>query len=132
MSIGGYFVTDEQEKARRYDLRQKGLELKKHLATLNNEMKDHAVAWKKLGDTFSASSYTFKVESDQVRVTYPDPNDHPLPGRARAVNTVTSVSAAYFNSESLDKLFRDLEETKKALDEVKQHCKDMGDPLDNY
>jgi hypothetical protein len=76
MSIGRYFVTEDEEKLKRYDTRQRGLELKKHLATLKTELRDYALTWSQLGKTFdSAEHYTFNIDAKlgAVRVVHPDP-----------------------------------------------------------
>ena len=61
-------MTDMEEKAQRYEKRQRGIELKKRLATLGDRLQDHANEWNKLGKLFSEYAHpdiTFAVEPDQ-------------------------------------------------------------------
>jgi hypothetical protein len=132
MSIGGYFVTEEQEKIKRYDTRQKGLELKKHLATLKSELHDYFQAWSNLGRTFEGAdlnTFSWEPQSGYIRVARPDPKQPVLPGRRQPVNEIACVGMRYFYSDGLEKLLADLEKTKVDLKIVSQQCDDMGDPL---
>ena len=127
MSVGGYFVTEEQEKAKRYDTRQRGLELKKHLATLNAELRDYSKAWADLGTLFDGdTSKTFKCDRSQgvITVVRTDLPNQPLRrGGQEAMNEVARVAMRYFTGDSLETLFADLEKTKKELQEVSRSAR---------
>jgi hypothetical protein len=132
MSIGGYFVTEEQEMAKRYGIRQKGRELQKHLATLKSELNDYFQAWSNLGRTFDGAEHnTFSWETQTVciRVTRPDPKHPVLPGRQQSTNEIACVGMRYFHGDGLETLLADLEKTKAELKTVSKQCEDMGDPL---
>jgi signal recognition particle subunit SEC65 len=132
MAIGGYFVTDEQEKAKRYDMRQKGRELQKHLATLKSELRDYSQAWSSLGGAFNDADYnkfSWEEQSGCIRVARPDPKQPVLPGRKQPMNEIACVGMRYFYGDGLEKLLADLEKTKAELKTVRDQCEAMGDPL---
>lgn len=125
-------MTVEQEKIRRYDTRQKGLELKKRLATIHAELRDYSAAWSQLREMFDGdASKTFTVDTtyDVIRVSRPDQSKKTLPGQPPAVNILAEVGRVYFDRESLENLLSDLERTKKELAEVSKLCEEMGDPI---
>ena len=118
---GGYFVTEEQEKLARYDARQRGLELQKHLATLKGQIARNKDAWKKLGDALDAVNYhTFKVENGEICV---------LTREGATMRKATAIALSHFDPESLTRFLADLEETKQALEAISKQCREMGDPL---
>ena len=125
-------MTEDQEKIKRYDTRQKGLELKKHLATLKSELLDYSQAWSNLGRTFDGAdinTFSWETQSGCIRVSRPDPKQPVLPGRRQPVNEIACVGMRYFHSDDLEKLFADLENTKNELSRVSKQCEEMGDPL---
>jgi hypothetical protein len=133
MFVGGYFVTDEQEKAKRYDTRQRGLELKRHLATLRAELRDYSKAWSDLGTTFDnddSKQFVFDRREGVIKVLRADLPQQPLRrGGQQGMNEVARVGIRYFTGDSLETLLSDIEATKKELQEVSRECAAMGDPL---
>jgi hypothetical protein len=128
-------MTTEQEKLRRYDTRQKGLELKKRLATIDAELRDYAAAWSKLSEMFDRDiSKTFTVDDalNVIRVSRPDQSKKSLPGRSAAVNILAEVGRGYFDSDRLESLLADLENTKKEWADISKLCEAMGDPISSY
>ncbi|HKT89784.1 MAG TPA: hypothetical protein VJQ59_15170, partial [Candidatus Sulfotelmatobacter sp.] len=83
----GYFASDEEEKARRYDFRQKGKATQQHLATLEGELKHFAAAWYDLAQYGrNPESVTFTVTDDQITVQ-------------RDTKPITAVLLRYFDAE---------------------------------
>jgi hypothetical protein len=120
-------LTEESEKAARYDIRQRGLALKRHLAALESKMKEYSDHWRELGTFFSNGAYnTFQIVGGKIEVVRTDPRSHQIPS---ALCTVASVSLSYFDKEDIARLISDLEDTKRDLEGVKKRCEAMGDPL---
>ena len=68
-------MTVEQEKAARYDLRQRGLELKRHLATLRSQRDRFIGAWHEVGEALRNSDYnTLKVSDGEIIAVHPRSN----------------------------------------------------------
>ncbi len=129
MSSARYFPTDEAEKVRRYDMRQKGLQLKAHLATLEAELQEYSVAWGNLSSRFSEYQHdTFRVTGDTIEVVRPVINDRPLPGHAPKINKICSVPAWRF-PEQFVTLLADLELAKQEFADISRQLKEQGDPL---
>jgi hypothetical protein len=132
-------MTDMEEKAQRYEKRQRGIELKKRLATLGDRLQDHANEWNKLGKLFSEYAHpdiTFAVEPDQfglrefrVKKVHDDGFSH-LPAHVSPLRTIVAVSLTYFDPSGLETLFRDIEEAKAELTAIRKFCAKIGDPLD--
>jgi hypothetical protein len=132
-------MTDTEEKAQRYEKRQRGIELKKRLDTLGDRLQDHANEWSKLGRHFSEYARpdtTFVVEADQfgsrelrVKRAHDDGFSH-LPAHVSPLRTVVAVSLTYFDPSGLETLFRDIEEAKAELAAIRKFCVKIGDPLD--
>lgn len=132
-------MTTVEEKVHRYEKRQRGIELKRRLATLGDRLNDHAREWGKLSATFTKyadTSVKFSVESDQfgdreVRVQRPkaDGLQH-LPGRILPLETITVMSLAYLNPEGLAALLQEIEDTKQELTTIRKFCEEINDPLD--
>lgn len=130
MSNGRYFMTEEAEKARRYDMRQRGRELKAHLATLEHELHEHSKAWKELSETFGNWQHlTFRTDEEKIDVVRPVQNECVLPGRQPTMNKVCSVPLLYFNGESMKRLLSDLEQAKKEREAIGKQLAELGDPL---
>jgi hypothetical protein len=130
--MAGYFMTEDQEKLARYETHQRGLKLQSHLATLKAEIGEHVRAWRRLGDRSGSRDLeinSFKVGEDKVTVLRPQPHQRPMPGQAPIVDQIEAVSWAYFDRESIARLYGDLEETKRSLEEVSAQCTAMGTPL---
>lgn len=123
-------MTTEQEKAARYDLRQRGLELKKHLATLKGQRDRFTDAWQELsGALRNLDSNIFKISDGQIIAACPRPSERLLPGHMPTMDKIAAVPVGYFDVEALTELLTDLEKTKQSLADVSQQCRDMGDPL---
>lgn len=123
-------MTEEQEKIARYDLRQRGKELQRRLATVKAQLDQYASAWRQLSDTFrNADHDTFESTSGEVRVSRPDSTVRLLPGQQPVVRKIAAVPLSYFDAEGLVQLLSDLEQTKQTLASVRRQCEEMGDPL---
>ena len=132
-------MTETEEKAQRYEKRQRGIELKRRLATLGDRLQDYPREWNKLGALFSEYArldITFSVEADQfgspeVRVKKPkaDGLSH-LPGHVAPLQTIVAVNLSYLDPSVLGTLLKDIEEAKAELAAIRKFCVQIGDPLD--
>jgi len=131
-------MTAIEEKAQRYDKRQRGIELKKRVATLGNRLQDYGKAWQRLATTFRDYDYpnAFAIEVDnlgsrEIRVKRPqiDSFSH-LPGHVQPIQIIAAVGISWFNPDDLEKLLLELEEAKAELAAIREFCQKVGDPLD--
>jgi hypothetical protein len=122
-------MTETEEKARHYEMRQRGRELKARLAALGEELKRYAADWSALGKTFADyEQNTFRVADDAIQVLRHDQTPR-LPGQLVQMNRIADVSLSRFDSQALSELLKDLETAKRELGEARRYCAEIGDPL---
>jgi hypothetical protein len=122
-------MTETEEKARHYEMRQRGRELKARLAALGDELKRYAAAWRALGDTFlDHERNTFHVADDAIQVLRPDPTPR-RPSQPERMNRIADVSITHFDSQALSELPCQVETVRQELLEVRRYCTDIGDPV---
>jgi hypothetical protein len=115
-------MTDQQEKIARYDTRQRGLELQKHLATLKGEIRRYAENLAAFAEPLRSCEFnTFDVGETAIRVFHQQEG-----GR---MGQTFSILLPLLRSEHITTLLTDLELTKKELAEISKLCREMGDPL---
>jgi hypothetical protein len=123
-------MTETEEKARHYEMRQRGRELKTRLVALGDELKRYAAAWRTLGDTFGDHEHnTFRVADDAIQVFRPDPAPR-RPGQPEQMNRIADVNIRHFDSQALSELLLQVETVKQELQQARRYCADIGDPID--
>lgn len=124
-------MTEMEEKAYRYEMRQRGLELKRRLATLGCKLQEFKAAWRSIGDSLiDYENNRFIVGEGRIRVLRLPP-DAPIPPDQHSLdNSIASNSLSYFDLERLTSLLRDLDKTKQELHEAQTFCSKIGDPID--
>ena len=122
-------MTEQEEKALRYDKRQRGIELKKRIAVVGASLADLAGEWQKLGSALrDVDANHFVTEKDAIEVIKEQPSYRP--GPSTEFQSIASVRISSFDSEKLLALLKDLQEAKIELREIRRFCKEMGDPLE--
>jgi len=110
MQAGGYFVSKEEEKARKLDMQTELAELRSHIGVLDDEFKTIARAWQNMSYFFgSVSGVSFAVKDEIITAT----ND-----RTRAVAVLRKK---YVTCESLVKLISDLQESRQRAKELEEN-----------
>ena len=132
-------MTSIEEKAHRHDKRQRGIELKKRLATLEDSLQDYPRAWNRVGLVFAQygrPGVVICVEADEfgsreLRVKKPKPDglDH-LYGHVAPMQTLAASPVSYFDVARIVELVREIEDAKTELAAIRTFCAQLGDPLD--
>jgi hypothetical protein len=132
-------MTAIEEMARRYGKRQRGIELKKRLATLEDSLQDYPRVWSRIGAAvaqYGQPGVVICVEADQsestqlsVKKPKLDGPDH-LYGHVSPMQTIATALVSYFNIGALIELVREIEETKSELAAIREFCQRIDDPLD--
>ena len=124
-------MTEQAEKILRYEKRQRGLELKKHLATVAAKLGEYSHRWRELGDTFKdCERNSYVIGEDTITVRREPPSYmRDMPRSVPSPALVVSVALSWLDVDELTLLLRDLEETKRELQEIEKFCAEIGDPL---
>jgi hypothetical protein len=125
MSAREYFVSAEARQAKRWDMVEQHKDAISKLNELGNELKQFAHSWREMADTYDHwKEYIFRVNDDGIEVKRPArAASH---GDGWASDRVAKVPSAHFDFESIATLLRDLERTKKEVDELESQVKDIG------
>ena len=109
-------MTESEEKSVRIYARERGLELKAHIATLKFQLGEMARAWREVGDALrNPEAKVYSQGEDYVGIWYPQ--------------ACHSVKLTNFSGASLQDILNDLFRSENDFIEVKKQCDDMGDPL---
>src|ERR1700733_7425927 len=106
-------MTEQEEKALRYDRRQRGIELKKSLATTGERIKFLTNEWQTLANNLRDYAYmVFRVEGTSIKVLNRKPDEILRAGQISGMRSgpipsfqeIASVSLASFDSADLVQL----------------------------
>jgi hypothetical protein len=126
-------MTDQEEKALRYDKRQRGIELKKRVATIGERLREYADEWSKLGRTFTNyDTHTFRGHNDSILMLNQKPNEswRPTSKPGQPIEyEVANVNISWLDSAALIQLMKELEDAKQELAGIREFCQKIGDPL---
>jgi hypothetical protein len=131
-------MTDQEEKVLRYDKRQRGLELKKRIATFGEQLKLYAAEWRKLGDLLPEyDRFVFRADGESISVLNrkQEQNVKPInipgirPGQP-SYHELANVKLHWFDFNPLVQLLSELEAAKEELAGIREFCLKVGDPLD--
>src|SRR5580658_6514198 len=94
MSTARYFVTEQEEAAKNWQMIQQGKRLKATVARLENELLLFSVSWSKLGSvarTIEDIDYNaFHADSDNIKVSRPQSHD------GGKILVIATLPAAHF------------------------------------
>jgi hypothetical protein len=115
-------LTTLEEKAHRYEKRERGLELRKKLATLDSMMRDYSRGWSELARAFEKrDDLLFRTNQDGITASY-----RSFVGR----DTVfASAEKKHFDYDKIVELLIDREALQRELAEIKKYFDELGDPL---
>lgn len=110
MQARGYFLSEEAEKAKLWDMQKELEAVRLHLGALDDEFKKIAKAWRGMAVFFdSTSGYSFVVQDDMIKGI----NDH--------TGATSSLPKKYVTYECLAALISDLQESRKRAKELEQN-----------
>jgi hypothetical protein len=113
---GGYFVSEEAEKAAKWDMREEYKRTKARLVTLENELRKIGDAWTGMGKWFKDPlGISFQANAQQITAV-----------KAKSKITVEAIPLEYLNADAIVRLINDLEETRKSKDDLEARLKDIG------
>jgi len=113
-TTAAYFTTEEQLKAKNWDMLQEAKALQNRKVALENEWSKFASSWVKLGR--AGSSFTVRFDEKNVNVLNP----------SQKMCVVETVPQAHFDLEAMRRLCFDLEETRAALGVLQVQLRDLG------
>lgn len=108
-------MTDEQLKAKKWDMVEERNTLKSRLVLLESELKKFAISWMGLGNTCSSSSWSFEIDKIELQVVNPSQSC-----------TILTVPWAHFDAETIKRLLGDIQQTKDALAEAEKGLHALG------
>jgi hypothetical protein len=115
MSTGRYFVTDEQEEAKNWRMVHNRKVFRGNLARLEDEMKQFAASWVKLGRAAdSPRSRVFEFDEEEIWVT----NDRGQP--------IERLPWRHFDKARIEDLLVDLKTAKGDLAMAEENVKALG------
>ncbi len=115
MATARYFMTEEQLKAKNWDMLQEAKSLKGRRAALENEWKRFSSAWRVLGHT-SIDSMSLRVDDKSLTVLNP----------SQSMVVVDTIPWPQLDIEAAKRLCIDLEETRVSLMELERQLRDLG------
>jgi hypothetical protein len=115
MSTWRYFVTDEQLKAKKWNMQEEAKALKGRVASLENELRKFAASWREV-ERFCASpdGWTFRLDDEKLIVV-----------NSRNQN-IASAPWLHFDAARLKTLIGDLQQTKEALEIADEEMRRIG------
>ena len=115
---GGYFMSDEAEKAAKYDMIVKLRKTREKLTVLRDQAKEIGKALEDFGMILANPSWKLKVEDAEII------------GKAeqfRGVSSATlTIKRSYLSDDLIVRLILELESTEKDLEEQSRAVKDLA------
>ena len=119
---GGYFVTEEAEKAKKWDMVERHGALKSHEAVLEDEIYQLGSAWVAMGEIFkNFSSYSIVPEAQQVKA-------YDKTGINRTL--IAELPLACLDSKRLLSLLEDLSKTQREKSELETKLRNLNIQFD--
>lgn len=120
-SYGGYFVSEEAEKAAKWQLVENYNSAKAKLAALDGQLKQAGTTFLDMGRVVKDihSGIVFKFGKDQITVV----NESHSYGQAQ---TVAEIGLKFLNAESLITLLKDFQDTRRTVEELRANLKNVG------
>lgn len=125
MSTARYFVSEQEEEAKNWQMLQQGKKLEAKLARLENELQRFSISWTILGQKSSDRSFSYRIGDEDIEVLRTDifqTKDEENP----KYKLECSVSSKHFELENIRALLIDLTETKKELASIKTQLRRLG------
>jgi hypothetical protein len=125
MSDGEYFSSEQAEKAKMFDMIQKGKALKAHRVALNGELRERVASWKRLAELYenNLGENVFRVREDELEVLRPYPPGRSAPPNRPPLNTVANLPRMHFDGETLWVLITDLEKTRREIAKITEELR---------
>lgn len=125
MSTARYFVTEQEEAAKNWEMIQKSKKLEASIARLQSELRDFSIDWSVLGKKASERDFSYRINGDNIEILRVDviqTTDASDP----QFKLDSSVRAKHFDLASITVLLTDLTEAKKELALVKSQLHKLG------
>jgi len=125
MSARDYFVSAEARQAKNWSIMEQSKDAKAELVRLGNELKQFADSWRELAGTYVGWKENIFLVSDEV-IEVKRPARVAAERDGWVSNRLAKVPSKHFDFDSISTLLRDLERTKKAVDELESQVRDIG------
>ena len=112
-----YFATDEQLKAKKWDMLEETKALKARLASLESDLKKFALSWSEMGALHQHSgSWDYQIGEKELEVLNP----------SRQFCNILTVQWEHFDAVRIKLLLGDIQQTKNSLAEAEKGLRDLG------
>lgn len=113
--LGRYFVGEEAEKAKKWDMQQELKAVRSHLGALDGEFKKIARAWQEMAIYFDyTSGVSFDVQDDKIVAI----NDY--------TRATSFLLKKYVTCEFLVQLISDLQSSRQRAKELEESLNSLG------
>ena len=125
VSTARYFVTEQEEAAKNWEMLQKSKKLEARVARLQDELRQFSFDWSLLGKKAHECDFNYRVDGENIEVLRidvvktTDPSDPQF-------KVDSSVRAKHFDLVSITALFADLTEAKKESALLKSQLRKLG------
>jgi hypothetical protein len=116
ITVGGYFMNQEAEKAKLYDMLQEQRKICGHLGALDDEFKKIAEAWSQMAMAFRmVDGVTFTLTDEGIRAV----NDY-------TKATISVLPKQYLSYETITRLISDLEASRRRKADLNKNLEPSG------
>jgi hypothetical protein len=125
VSIARYFVTDQEEAAKNWEMLQNGKALIAKVARLQDELRRFSLDWSLLGKLAADSSFSYRVDGERIEILCVDvfkTRDDSSP----QFREESSVLAKHFDLPAITALLTELTGTKRELALAKSELRKLG------
>jgi hypothetical protein len=125
MSTARYFVTEQEEKAKNWEMLQRSKSLEAKLVRLHDELHQFSLSWTLLGNKASDRALIYQIGGDDIEALKVDIHQtRDLSDPKYKVDL--SVPAKHFELANIQTLLTDLTVTKKELSRLKSELQKLG------
>lgn len=124
----GYFQSEEAEKAKVFDMIQRGKALKVRLVALNGEFRERIASWTTLAQAQETDlgETVLRPGEKSLDILRPYSRSQNLPPNRPPLNMVASLPRPHFDGESLWALIADRNKAKRELAEIAGQLSELG------
>jgi hypothetical protein len=125
VSTARYFVTEQEEYAKNWEMLQRSKKLEADVVRLQDELRAYSLDWSLLGNKSSERDFSYRVNGENIEVLRIDVRETTDQGNPQ-FKVDSSVSVKHFDLMNIKKLLDDLTESKKELALVKSQLHKLG------
>jgi hypothetical protein len=121
----GYFATEEQQKAKNWDMLQQGKRERANLSRLGNEIRQISSSLRVLSETLADwESHSLGFHSVEMEISRHD-DEGRRPGRTIPSHVVATIPNAHCDLAEIQKLLREALASKRAIAQITRELADI-------